>query len=96
MKKIVNRQTVEHVARTARLSLLDKEKKEMESDLNEILGAFRVLDKAPVKELEPSFHPVPMQDALREDAVENGFSPAMALGNTEHKERGFYKGPKAI
>ncbi len=95
-KKIVTRETVEHVARVARLELTEKEVKEMEKDLNNILSAFRELDKADVKGIEPSFHPLPVQDVFREDVPEKCFTPEEALGNTEHKERGFFKGPKAV
>jgi aspartyl-tRNA(Asn)/glutamyl-tRNA(Gln) amidotransferase subunit C len=96
MKKIVTRQTVEHVAAVARLDLTEKELKKLEQDLNSILAAFKILDKAPVKGVEASYHPIPVFDVMREDNIEKGFTPEQALGNTDHKERGFFKGPKAI
>ena len=94
--KIVTRQTVEHVARIARLELTEQEIKQFEKDLNNILSAFKDLDKAPVKNIEPSFHPLSITDVTREDIEEKCFTPEEALGNTEHKERGFFKGPKAV
>ncbi len=95
-KKIITRQTVEHVARTARLDLAEKEIAQMEKELNSILTAFKDLDRAPIKGVEPSFHPLPVKDVLREDVQEQCFTPEQALGNTQHKERGFFKGPKAV
>jgi len=95
-KKIVTRETVEHVARVARLELTEKEISSMEKDLNNILSAFKDLDKAPVGKEEPSFHPILITDVTREDVPEKCFTPEEALGNTRHKERGFFKGPKAV
>jgi aspartyl-tRNA(Asn)/glutamyl-tRNA(Gln) amidotransferase subunit C len=95
MQKIT-RKTVEKVAKTARLDLSEKETKQMEKDLNSILSAFKELDRAPVKNAKPTFHPIPLQDVLREDVQEKCFTHEEALGNTEHKENGFFKGPKAV
>jgi aspartyl-tRNA(Asn)/glutamyl-tRNA(Gln) amidotransferase subunit C len=95
MQKITRR-TVEHAAGAARLELTEKETKQMEKDLNSILSAFRELDRAPVKGIEPTFHPLPLQDVLREDNPEKCFTHEEALGNTAHKEQGFFKGPKAV
>ena len=94
--KIVTLKTVEHVAQVARLKLTEKEKELMEKDLNNILGAFREMDKADVKGVEPTFQPLPSENVLREDTPEKCFTPEEALGNTQHKERGFFKGPKAV
>lgn len=94
--RIVTRQTVEHAARIARLELTEQEIKQFEKDLNSILDAFRDLDKADVKGVEPSFHPLPVTDVLRDDVPETCFTQEQALGNTAHKERGFFKGPRAV
>jgi aspartyl-tRNA(Asn)/glutamyl-tRNA(Gln) amidotransferase subunit C len=63
-KKIITSKTVEHVAEVARLDLGDMEKKDLEKDLNNILVAFKSLDKAPIKTIEPTFHPLPLQNVL--------------------------------
>ena len=70
--------------------------KQMEKDMNSILDAFKDLDKAPVKGAKPTFHPVPLENVLREDVPEKCFTHEEALGNTAHKENGFFKGPKAV
>lgn len=95
-KKLITRETVEHVARIARLDLTEKEAEQMEKDLNNILAAFKDLDRAPVNKVEPSFQPLPVTDVLREDVIEKCFTPEEALGNTKHRERGFFKGPRAV
>ena len=92
MKKITE-DTVKHVAQLARLNLTQTEVKKFQKDLTDILDAFKTLDQAP--EAEPSFQPLPMENVLREDIAEKCLPNEIALKNTKHKEKGFFKGPKA-
>ena len=92
MKKITE-DTVKHVAQLARLNLTQTEVKKFQKDLTDILDAFKTLDEAPTA--EPSFQPLPTENVLREDIAEKCLSNEAALKNTKHKERGFFKGPKA-
>lgn len=89
----ITEETVEHVAKLARLKLTASETKKFQKDLTEILAAFKTLDEAP--NAEPSFQPMPMENVMREDIAENCLTNQEALRNTKHKERGFFKGPKA-
>ncbi len=90
----VNEKTVRHVAKLARLNLTDKELKMMEKDMNSILESFKILNNAP--DAEPSFQPMEMNNIMREDKPEKSLTQGEALANTNHKEKGFFKGPKAI
>lgn len=92
MKKITE-ETVKHVADLARLNLTASEIKKFQKDLTEILAAFKTLDEAPTA--EPSFQPIPMENVYREDVTEKCLTNQEALKNTRHKEKGFFKGPKA-
>lgn len=92
MKKITE-ETVRHVAELARLRLTASEVKKFQKELTEILAAFKTLDEAP--HAEPSFQPIPMENIYREDVQERCLTNQQALANTKHKEKGFFKGPKA-
>ena len=92
MKKITE-ETVKHVAQLARLELTASEVKKFQKDLTDILDAFKTLDEAPAA--DPSFQPLPMENVLREDIAEKCLTNQDALKNTKHKEKGFFKGPKA-
>lgn len=87
---------VDKVAKVARLSLTDAEKAKFEKDMHEILKAFGSLDKAKTDGVEPAFQPIETKNVLRDDVVEECLSQEDALSNTEHKENGFFKGPKVI
>ncbi|MBI2076251.1 MAG: Asp-tRNA(Asn)/Glu-tRNA(Gln) amidotransferase subunit GatC [Candidatus Aenigmarchaeota archaeon] len=86
---------VRRVAKIARLDLTEAEVKKFSKDLNEILAAFKELDKAKAN-VEPSFQPLEIKDVTREDKPEDVLSQEAALSNTKHKEKGFFKGPRAV
>ena len=84
------------VARIARLHLSDEEVKKLSKDLNDVLVAFKELDKAKTKNVPPSFQPLLVKNVFREDAIEKSISNEEALSNTQHKEKKFFKGPRAV
>lgn len=88
--------TVGRVAALAKIRLSKEESEQLQKDLNEILSAFRQLDKANTSNVQPSFQPLPVQDVFREDVVEECLPQQKALENTAHKEKGFFKGPRVI
>jgi aspartyl-tRNA(Asn)/glutamyl-tRNA(Gln) amidotransferase subunit C len=96
-KKDIDTKTVERIAGIARLNLTDSETKKFQKDLNNILDAFKILDKAiDSKSVEPSFQPLDVKDVMREDDVEKCLGNEKALENTRHKEKGYFKGPRII
>ncbi len=92
----VNRQLIEKVAKNARLKLTEQEIKEFLPQLKEILTYFSEIEKAPVGNLPPSFHPIEVKNVTREDIPKKGLTQQEALQNTKHKQDGYFKGPKTI
>ncbi len=93
---VITPDIVKRVSRIAKLNLTESEIKKYQKDLENILDAFRVLDKAPVSNVEPSFQPMEIRDVTREDIPEACLSNEKALENTKHKEKGFFKGPRVV
>ncbi|MBI4895320.1 MAG: Asp-tRNA(Asn)/Glu-tRNA(Gln) amidotransferase subunit GatC [Candidatus Aenigmarchaeota archaeon] len=89
-------ETVKHVAKIARLELNSKEIRKFQKDLNDILSAFREIDKINVKKVKPSFQPLEVRDVFREDVPEPSLTQEKALSNTKHKENGYFKGPRVV
>lgn len=87
--------TVMHVARSARLNLTQTEAKKYQKELNDILLAFDDLRKIKTNE-RPTFHPLDVKDVFRKDEPEKCLPHDTALANTKHKEKGFFKGPRAV
>ncbi len=94
-KTRISMDVVMHVARLARLNLTKKEAKMYQEDMNNILSAFRDLEKANVN-AKPSFHPLDVKDVFRQDKEEECLKREKALANTKHKENGYFKGPRAV
>lgn len=63
----ISLEQVLHVAKLARLSLSDDEAREMQQQLDAILGYMEGLDGLDVSEVPPTFHSIPMLAPLRGD-----------------------------
>ncbi len=92
----VNKELIKHVATLARLKLTEKELEKFVPELKEIINAFSQLNEVNVDNVEPSFQPVELKNALRDDIVEKSFTNEEALSNTEHKKEGYFKGPSVM
>jgi aspartyl-tRNA(Asn)/glutamyl-tRNA(Gln) amidotransferase subunit C len=92
----IDKKLIEHVARTARLKLTDKEINEFIPQLKEVLDAFSKLEEVDTRDVKCSYQPVELMNQFREDVVQDSLSQEDALKNTEHKKDGYFKGPKAV
>jgi aspartyl-tRNA(Asn)/glutamyl-tRNA(Gln) amidotransferase subunit C len=92
----VNQELTRRVAKTARLNLTKKEEELFTKDLQEILNAFKILDKIDVKSTKSSFRPIEQEDVLREDKITKCLSQSEVLKFTKNKKNGFFIGPKTI
>ena len=80
------------MAEAARLNLTDEELERYMQQLKVILEAFRELDEVDTEGVEPSFHPIELEDVLREDKASKWVWDPLA--NSEHKEDGYFRGPR--
>ena len=63
----ISLEEVLHVARLARLELSEAEARQMQAELDSILGYIEELDALDVSSVEPTFHAIPMSAPLRRD-----------------------------
>jgi len=66
----VTRELVERLTKAARLNLTPEETGRYAQQLSVILDAFKELDQVDTEGVEPSYHPIELEDALREDEPE--------------------------
>ncbi len=92
----VDKKLLEHVAEVARLKLNDEEIKKFLPQLKEALEFFSQLKEINTDNVKPSFQPVELKNAMREDIEEQCLPQDEALSLTEHKKDGYFKGPKAV
>ncbi len=90
----IDKALVKRVAGNSRIILTDVELEKFSKQMEDILSAFKELDKVDTKDVKPSFHPVEIKNVLREDvAVE---CKSDMLSNAVHKEDGYIRGPKIV
>ena len=93
---MINKNTVKKVAELARLQLSEDELERFSKELEEIEKAFSVIQEVDTENAEPAFQPVEIENVFREDIPKESFSQEEALSNTEHKENGYFKGPRIV
>ena len=93
---VVDRKTVRKVAELARIELTEKELDGFSGDLDEILSAFKTLQKIPTKGVRPTFQPIEVKNVLRDDVIEPSIPRERLLRNIRNKEDGCIKGPKVV
>ena len=87
---------LEHVAEVARLKLTEDEIKKFLPQLKEALEFFSKLQEVNTNSVKPSFQPVEIKNAMREDFEKKCLSQDEALSLTEHKKDGYFRGPRAV
>ena len=92
----VDKETVRKVAEIARISLTEDEVKEFSSDMATILEAFKDLQKIDTNKVKPTFQPIETKNVMRDDEIEESLSQVDSIKNAKQKERGYFRGPKAI
>ncbi len=91
----VTRQTVEHVARLARLSLGADEQATFARQLDEVLAYAESLQALDLAGVEPMSH-AHVSGAWRDDAAAPGLSREAALAQADDAAEGFFRVPRVI
>lgn len=92
----ISRAEVEHVAKLARLELVEDEILAYTEQLNSILEYAAMLEKLDTEDITPTAHAVPIYNVLREDEVKPSLEREKALANAPETEDGFFKVPKIV
>ena len=92
----ITREEVLHVARLARLNLSEEQEKRFALQLNKVLEYMERLNELNTEGVEPTFHAVSLQNALREDEVRPSLPREISLDNAPEKTKGFFVVPKVI
>ena len=92
----IDREAVDHVARLARLDLSDEAKTRMQAELSDILTHAERIQSLDLDDIEPTSHPVPLTNVMREDTTRPSLSQDEALSNAPEAEDGRFKVPRII
>lgn len=92
----ISREQVEHVAKLARLELVEEETLTYTEQLNSILEYAAILEGIDTEDITPTAHAVPLYNVLREDEVKPSLEREKVLANAPETEEGFFKVPKIL
>ena len=91
---VVSEDVIRKVAKIARLELTDEEVEEFTKQIDDILEAFKSLEKVDTKDVKPSFQPIEIKNVWRKDKVKDyEWDP---LSNADNKEDNYFKGPRSV
>jgi aspartyl-tRNA(Asn)/glutamyl-tRNA(Gln) amidotransferase subunit C len=83
---MIDRQTVQHIAKLARLGLQEEEIDVLGQQLSLILEQIAILQEADVSGVSPIAHASRLQSIMREDLPEPSYPPEVLLANAPEQE----------
>ncbi|MBN1849702.1 MAG: aspartate--tRNA ligase [Deltaproteobacteria bacterium] len=92
----ISKRGVAHVAKLARLTLLDDDMDQYQKDLNTILYYVDKLDEVDTKNVSPMSHAMETENIWREDIKKSSKNPDTLLENAPEREDRYYKVPKIL
>ncbi len=96
MSSSLDEKTVRHVAHLARLKVSDEEVALFASQLSAVLRHMDQLNELDTTGTEPTVHPLPLSNVLREDEPSPTLTQADALLNAPQTQDSFFSVPKVL
>jgi aspartyl-tRNA(Asn)/glutamyl-tRNA(Gln) amidotransferase subunit C len=96
MASRLTRDEVQHVARLARLVLTDDEVERFTEQLGVILEHAQDMAELQIDDVEPTAHPVPVENVLRADEVHRGLDRDEVLSQAPAAEDGRFRVPRIL
>ena len=92
----IDRATVDHVARLARLDLSEEERERMGAELSKILEHVETIQSMELDDVEPTSHAIPIKNVMRPDEVTPSLAVDEALANAPESEDGRFLVPRIV
>lgn len=96
MAQKVDSKTINEIAHLARLEFNEEAKKEIENDVNRMLGFIDKLNELNTDDVEPLIYINSESNVLRVDEPEVTVTQKEALKNAPNKDSDYFKAPKVI
>ncbi|MGZ3773719.1 MAG: Asp-tRNA(Asn)/Glu-tRNA(Gln) amidotransferase subunit GatC [Pseudobdellovibrionaceae bacterium] len=93
---MIDKKTIEHIAKLARLHVTEQEAQEYSTQLAKALGHFEQISKINTAGVEPLVTPTEIESFWREDVVAQEFSPEEMTANAPSKAGNLFKVPPVI
>ena len=92
----ITRDEVLHVAELARLDMDEAAMETLAPQIAEILEYIDMLNRIDTREVTPTSHAIPIENAFREDALSAHLATEKALANAPAMKDGHFLVPKVI
>jgi aspartyl-tRNA(Asn)/glutamyl-tRNA(Gln) amidotransferase subunit C len=92
----VDRDTVRHIAKLARIATSDAQIDALVPELNQILGWIEQLSTVDTEGVEPLTAVIDLKQRLRDDVIDDGNVRDKVLANAPDAQHGFFAVPKVI
>lgn len=93
---MISRETVEHVARLARLGLSDEELDRMQEQLSHILETIEQLRDVDTSHVDPTASVIALENVMRDDVARAPMSRDAALANAPQRDGAFLRVPTVL
>jgi aspartyl-tRNA(Asn)/glutamyl-tRNA(Gln) amidotransferase subunit C len=87
---------VEHVAHLARLNIKKQELEKMTEQLDSLLSYVAKLDNLNTENITPTTHAFAIENAFRQDIIEDSLSQNLALDNAPKQNGEYFIVPKIL
>ena len=92
----ISRDEVAHLAMLARIDLSDAELDRMVGELGVILEAVATVQQAPIADVEPMSHPMPIVNVTRPDVVRPSLGAEAALAGAPEADQQRFSVPRIL
>lgn len=93
---MIDKKTIEHIAKLARLHVTEEEAQEYSVQLAKALGHFEQISKVNTEGVEPLVTPTEIEAYWREDIVEKEFTAEEMTANAPSKAGNLFKVPPVV
>ncbi|HEX6478597.1 MAG TPA: Asp-tRNA(Asn)/Glu-tRNA(Gln) amidotransferase subunit GatC [Ktedonobacteraceae bacterium] len=93
---MIDRETVIHVAKLARLGLTEEEVEVLREQLSVILENIAILGEADVSGVSPTAHASRLVNVMRPDIPQPSYPPEVLLANAPAREDNYLKIPPVL
>lgn len=92
----LSRDDVAHLASLARIDLTGAELDTMVGELGQIITSVEAVQQAPIADVEPMSHPMPITNVTRPDEVRASLTPEDALAGAPDSELSRFAVPRIL
>lgn len=93
---MIDKKTIEHIAKLARLEITDEEAQEYSQQLGKAMAHFEQISKVDTTGVEPLITPTEIEDFWREDIAKQEFTPEEMTSNAPSKAGNLFKVPPVV